>query len=361
MRIKKLLITNLRNISSAELHPGKGINIIQGSNGAGKTTILESIYLLARARAIKSTQHKNIIKHNEHQLTVYSELIAKTDQVIRLGIQKDKNVTLVRKDGTTVKRLTDLARILPISAITPNIQRLLEEGPVHRRKLLNWGLFHVEHAFGDLVTRYNQILKQRNALLGKNSPELSVWTQNLSVSGEAVYEYQTKYLHQWKIEFTELLGYFPNLQGLTMELVKGWKSGLSLQESLDLNKRTDQERHFTSVGPHRMDVKITFQGHDIKDQFSRGQKKVVSILLILAQAQLFEKLTHDMPVLLIDDMNAELDNNTFRTLYSYLSQSGYQVFLTQLGSEIRDHSLDESVSMFHVEHGHLISHGKECR
>ncbi|MET0028855.1 MAG: DNA replication/repair protein RecF [Candidatus Thiodiazotropha sp.] len=353
MRISKLTINNLRNIKNADIIPGKGINIFQGSNGAGKTTVLESIYLLARARAIKSTQHKNLINHTENELTVFSELLSNSGHTTRLGIRKDKSNTLVKKNGESVARLTDLARILPIANITPNIQRLLEEGPVHRRKLLNWGLFHVEPTFGAVISRYNQVLKQRNALLGKRTADLTVWTQYLSKSGEEVNKLQTSYLEKWKSEVNELLTLVPQLEGLQLMLVKGWRQGMSLQESLEHNLRTDQERHFTSVGPHRMDIKITFHGQEIRDQFSRGQKKIVSVLFILAQARLLDKFGNEPPVLLIDDLHAELDHETYKSLLQQITNMQYQTFLTRLSPENSDFGMSPLGSMFHVEQGNV--------
>ncbi|MET0088916.1 MAG: DNA replication/repair protein RecF [Candidatus Thiodiazotropha sp.] len=353
MRISKLKIKNLRNIKNADMIPGKGINIFQGSNGAGKTTVLESIYLLARARAIKSTQHKNLINHTERELTVFSELLSNSGHTTRLGIRKDKSNTLVKKNGEAVPRLTDLARIVPIANITPNIQRLMEEGPVHRRKLLNWGLFHVEQRFGAVISTYNQVLKQRNALLGTRSKDLSVWTQYLSQSGEEVNELQTSYLDKWKSEVNELLKLIPQLEGLELTLVKGWRQGMSLQESLDHNLRTDHERHFTSVGPHRMDIKITFHGQEIRDQFSRGQKKIVSVLFILAQASLLDKISNEPPILLIDDLHAELDHEIYTTLFSHISNTQYQTFLTRLSPDNLESGVFPHISMFHVEQGNV--------
>jgi DNA replication and repair protein RecF len=353
VRIQKLSITNLRNIKNAELHPGKGINIIQGSNGAGKTSVLESIYLLARARAMKTTQHKNLINHESDQLNIFSELCSDSNLITRLGIRKDKKTTLVKQNGEVVRKLMDLAKILPIATIAPNIQRIVEEGPVHRRKLLNWGLFHVEQQFGDLISRYNQILKHRNALLGHRSQDLSVWTKQLAESGERIFELQSGYLEMWKQEIESLCNCLPQLQGLQLNIQKGWKRDLSLFESLEQNYLTDESRHFTSVGPHRLDIRITFNGHDIRNQFSRGQKKLVSIVLILGQARLLQKVCLQCPILLIDDLRAELDNSTFITIINYINSLEYQTFLTSLDHEIIQEIVAMTSMMFHVEQGHV--------
>jgi DNA replication and repair protein RecF len=353
VRIQKLSITNLRNIKKAELHPGKGLNIIQGSNGAGKTTVLESIYLLARARAMKTTQHKNLINHDSNQLNVYSELLSDSNLITRLGIRKDKKTTLVKQNGEIVRKLMDLAKILPIATIAPNIQRIVEEGPVHRRKLLNWGLFHVEHQFGDLITRYNLILKHRNALLGHRSQDLSVWTTQLAESGERISELQTAYLEKWKREIESLCECLPQLKGLELNIHKGWKRDLRLFESLEQNYLTDESRHFTSVGPHRLDIRISFNGYEIRNQFSRGQKKLVSLVLILGQARLFQKISLQSPILLVDDLRAELDKSTYITILKYINSLGYQSFLTSLDQEFNQEIVDMTSMMFHVEQGHV--------
>ncbi len=299
---------------------------------------------------MKTTQHKNLINHESDQLNIYSELRSDSNMITRLGIRKDRKTTLVKQNGEIVRKLMDLAKILPIATIAPNIQRIVEEGPVHRRKLLNWGLFHVEHQFGDLISRYNQILKHRNALLGHRSKDLSVWTSQLAESGERISALQSDYLEKWKQEIGSLCECLPQIRGLELTIQKGWKRDQSLVESLEQNYSTDDSRHFTSVGPHRVDIRITFNGHDIRHQFSRGQKKLVSLVLILGQARLFQKISLQRPILLVDDLRAELDKSTFNTILKYINTLGYQTFLTSLDQEITQETVD---MMFHVEQGHV--------
>ncbi len=302
---------------------------------------------------MKTTQHKNLINHESDQLNIYSEILSDTDLLNRLGIQKDKSTTQVNNNGSVVRKLMDLAKILPIATITPNIQRIVEEGPVHRRKMLNWGLFHVEQQFGDLISRYSQILKQRNALLGQHSPDLPLWTSQLAETGEQIHRLQSDYLNHWKCEIDSLFEWVPQLSGLELAIQKGWKRDLSLIDSLEQNYRTDESRRFTSVGPHRLDIRLTYRGQDIRDQFSRGQKKLVAILMILGQARLFQKLRKERPILLVDDLNAELDTNTLKIILKYIQSSQYQTFLTSLEERIRLEVPNETPTMFHVEQGRV--------
>jgi DNA replication and repair protein RecF len=158
LQIKRIKIENLRNITKADISPHKGLNIIIGYNGAGKTTLLEAIYLLARARSFRQKRHGRLIKEGTERLNLFAQLQTKEKQIHKIGLQKSASKTEIRKDGQNLKRLSDLAKTIPLTIITPNIQRIIEEEPQHRRRLLNWGLFHVEHGYGELVNRYNKIL-----------------------------------------------------------------------------------------------------------------------------------------------------------------------------------------------------------
>ncbi|MCG7958568.1 MAG: AAA family ATPase, partial [Candidatus Thiodiazotropha taylori] len=137
MDLQRLKIQNLRNISDAEIFPSDKLNIITGANGAGKTTFLEAIYLLARTRSFRQSQNRTLIKSGEESLTIFSELNAESGTMYRIGLSKSREGTTVHKDRKKITKLSELARSLPLTIITPNIQRIVEEGPVNRRKLLN--------------------------------------------------------------------------------------------------------------------------------------------------------------------------------------------------------------------------------
>ncbi|MCU7929745.1 MAG: DNA replication and repair protein RecF [Candidatus Thiodiazotropha sp. (ex Codakia rugifera)] len=356
MQIEFLSIENLRNVIKAELEPSSSVNLITGKNGAGKTTLLESIYLLARARSFRQSQNVNLIRKEEELLNIYLKIKNSIGITHRIGLQKKSRTTQVRKDGCNITRLSDLAKSLPITVITSNIQRIIEDEPKHRRRLLNWGLFHVEHDFGNLANRYKKVLQQRNYALRKSSKQISVWDKQLATLGTEINRKMVDYVNDWNAELTRIVQNTAITKSIRMEVRPGWKDGLTLFEAIDANKKLDIERGFTSCGPHRSDLRF-MEGSDlIKNRSSRGQMKTVAILMILSQANLQKTKTEETPILLIDDLHSELDKESYLSLLTTISSSHMQSFITALDYNEEHKIIERSHGkLFHVEHGSVTT------
>ncbi|MET0121763.1 MAG: DNA replication/repair protein RecF [Candidatus Thiodiazotropha sp. 6PLUC9] len=356
MHLLKLKIQNLRNIKSAEIFPKPKVNIILGKNGAGKTTLLESIYLLARAKSFRQSQNRNLISENESELIIYSEITRDDSSLNRIGLSKKKEKTTVRKDGKKIIRLSDLASTIPLTIITPNIQRIVEEGPAHRRKLLNWGLFHVEQSYGEMALRYKKTIDQRNSALRKNRKELPIWTKQLAVIGEELNQLQKSYLKKWNNCLNELSENQSLGSQYRLEMQNGWKKGLSLLQALEDQTNSDLERGFTTPGPHRLDIKITVEDRLTKNFFSRGQNKILALNMMLAQTMLLKRDKKESPIILVDDFQSELDRDHYEQVQNQISDLNVQTFITSLTKENAKFFKREEIGMFHVEHGII----KEC-
>ncbi|MCG8082281.1 MAG: DNA replication/repair protein RecF [Candidatus Thiodiazotropha taylori] len=351
MDLQRLKIQNLRNISDAEIFPSDKLNIITGANGAGKTTFLEAIYLLARTRSFRQSQNRTLIKSGEESLTIFSELNAESGTMYRIGLSKSREGTTVHKDRKKITKLSELARSLPLTIITPNIQRIVEEGPVHRRKLLNWGMFHVEPFYAQLAQRYNQTISQRNRALSGNREDLKVWTRQLVELGNQLNQLQQTYLEDWNQSITELTESQENGYRCRLELYSGWRKGVSFAQALDELTQTDRDRGFTSAGPHRLDVKINVDQRGVKNYFSRGQNKLLALNLMLAQTKLLQSKQQERPILLVDDIQSELDQERYFQVLQTISDLQIQTFITDLKKDIGDAFEKDQFKMFHVEHG----------
>ena len=143
MYLDKLQVRNVRAIQNADLQFSPSINIVTGINGSGKTSLLESIYLLGVGRSFRSNQIKSIINNNSDDLTVYGKL--SKPGADSLGISRDKSGKFkVRINNIDQNKLSSLARYLPVLVITPDSYKLLTSGPQHRRQFLDLSVFHVE-------------------------------------------------------------------------------------------------------------------------------------------------------------------------------------------------------------------------
>ncbi|MES9969123.1 MAG: DNA replication/repair protein RecF [Candidatus Thiodiazotropha sp.] len=356
MHIEKIKIENLRNIECAEFSPHQQLNIILGKNGAGKTTLLEAIYLLARARTFRQQTRGQLLKEGTDQLNLFATLKGVDHSRHQIGLQKTVASTFIRKDGENLKKLSDLAKTIPLTIITPNIQRIIEEDPKHRRRLINWGLFHVEHEYGEIANRYKQALLQRNNALRGSMDQIDVWDRQLIALGEEVDSRMREYTELWNRNIEALVNSTELIHPVSIELKQGWKEEYTLAEALQRNRKIDRERGFTSCGPQRSDLRVLQDGRLIRNRYSRGEAKMTAIIMLLAQTKMIGVKTGESPVLLVDDLHAELDSDHYHQMLSVITQQKLQSFITALSSDpLKNFNGSKDFGLFHVEHGEVTT------
>jgi DNA replication and repair protein RecF len=350
--IENLKIENLRNISKAEISPHKKINIILGRNGAGKTTLLESIYLLARAKSFRQIKSGPLIQEGKEKLTLFTKIKNTTNTKHQIGLQKSKHKTEIRKDGEILRKLSVLAKTLPLTIITPNIQRIIEENPEQRRRLLNWGLFHVEPEYSELAFRYKKTLLQRNSALRGSLGQVKVWNMQLVEIGEQIDEMMVNYSRLWNETFRTLINSSKIIDSVSLDIKKGWREEETFREALLRTSNIDRERGFTSCGPHRADIRLVKDGKLIKNIFSRGEAKITAVTMLLSQTKMLADRTGDAPILLADDLHSELDSERYNRLLNLITDLKLQSFITTLDFSKEIHGgYSDSYRLFHVEHG----------
>jgi DNA replication and repair protein RecF len=354
VKVSQLKIENLRNISNELFEPAPQLNLITGDNGAGKTSLLEAVYLLARAKSFRTTQHRSPIRKDQNELRLFSEIVDESNLKYRLGLSREGSTTRVRLNGQTVNKLSELASVLPVLLITPNSHRLIEEGPEHRRRLLNWGVFHVEQQYKATIHDFNRALVQRNNALRKGTDDLSVWNRAFVEHAERVHENQTEYFKSWRSVLLDLTNDIDYLKSLDVSFYPGWKKADDITQHLKKQEGSDRERGFTSVGPHRADVQYRVDGDSAKQRLSRGQQKVLISCALIAQSIHQNKITGRKPVMLFDDMDSELDNKSLGYLLEILSIQKNQVLVTTINPQkFGQLSESQDSAMFHVEHGRI--------
>ncbi len=349
MSLDTLTIKDFRNIDSLELKLSPGFNQLTGPNGAGKTSILEAIYVLSRGRSFRSSD----VKHQIRQQQPFFEITARTDDNKQIGMRKSSTQVVARFNQQPVSKLSVIAEHLPVFAITPNSHQLLEGVPDIRRRFLYWGLFHVEHSYWKQIQLYNRILKQRNAALKMRDQSARHWDQQLIESATVITSLRDSFIQKLNQQFHSVVEQLMGERQINLSYAPGWDSKhLQLAESLNNKLSLDQERGFTSVGPHRCDMKISNNNRSIKDTLSRGQQKIVAIALIVAQVVYISSVSQKRPVLLIDDIPSELDSKHLQSLITFLNQVNAQKIITSV------HPVQElegcTSVLFHVEHGALV-------
>ena len=355
MQITRLDIARLRRFDAISLAPGPGLNLLVGDNGAGKTSVLEAIHLLGYGRSFRGRVRDGLVQQGAEALEVFAEWREGAGRLRRAGLRHAGQDWEGRLDGERVAQLGDLCAALAVVTFEPGSHVLVTGGSEPRRRLLDWGLFHVEPGFLRLWRRYARALKQRNALLkaGSGDHQLDAWDQELADAGDPLTRHRHEYLERLAPRLREDSADLLPAGGLArLDFLPGWRQEeVSLADALLLARARDRAVGHTTVGPHRADWRIVHAGIPGREALSRGQAKLTALSLLLAQAGLHAELRQDWPVVLLDDLASELDRGHQQRVLARLLTSGAQVFIT--GTEIPSAlvGLDAPARLFHVEQG----------
>jgi len=366
--LTRLQINNVRNIKQVTLQDLAQVNVFFGSNGSGKTSILEAIHLLGMARSFRGSSVKSLITHGETSCVAFgvASAPASTGAGVSLGVRRGMaGEALLKVAGSPVKSVARLVEHLPLQVINADSFELLTGAPGARRRYLDWGVFHVEHRFLEQWQRFQRCIKQRNKLLrhGKiRDQELSVWTRDLATAGAAVGDYRRAYFKLLVPRFTKIVKRLvPSLgDGLELRYQQGWDRQTTYEVALQSSISSDIEQGYTHVGPQRADIKVLIDGRLAADTLSRGQQKLVVCGLKLAQGQLMSEQGKGTCTYLVDDLPSELDLEHSRQVCEMLASMGAQVFITCVDqSDIVSVWPEETsdMAMFHVEHGAVRAAG----
>lgn len=354
--LNSVTIQDFRCLVAAELDPGPELNLIFGPNAAGKTSILEALFFLGRARSFRTARIGPLIRAGESALTLNAKLADQGAGVRHLGIRRSRNAAEMRLGGAPVNSLAELAAALPVQVLDPTVHGLLDDGPRARRRFLDWGVFHVEQRFHAAWQRYGRALRQRNVLLRQEAParDLAPWEEALAEAGTELHGYRTSYLAAISAKLRDsaanMLGIDDNV---TVEYQGGWPEDSSLIEALAASRPRDYRTGTTQVGPHRADMVIRVGAFKAQDHVSRGQQKVLAGAMVLTQLQVYRAHTQRPAVLLADDLSAELDAAHLARFLALAQATGSQLFLTAIRPETLPADLIATARVFHVEHGQL--------
>lgn len=361
MPIRQLHIHGVRNLQPLKITPHEGVNFIYGDNGSGKSSVLESILLMASAKSFRTSHVKHILNYESDRMETRISIEDDSLGSCTLeGLRLKSGETLLKLDGSVLASQAEAAHWLPVQMIEPNTFRLLSGSPEERRQFIDWGVFHVEHCFMEQWKVFRKQLKQRNSVLKQKETEwLDVWTEGFIESSQRIDHFRRDYLNRLQPEFEHILQRLDS--GLNVELAyqRGWDKESSLEECLIRQQERDLILGYTQSGPHRAELKIRQDKLPAAEVLSRGQQKAVVAALKIAQGSLFQQETGRKTIYLVDDLASELDQKHRFALCKLLEDLNCQVFITSIDKEkLTDVWQPNSSKLFHVEHGVLqeVSH-----
>jgi DNA replication and repair protein RecF len=353
MRLVRLGVNHVRNLSDVHVRCSPHVNIICGGNASGKTSVLEAIYLLARGVSFRTTHILDVIQHGEKALAVTAELVDDNSQTLTAELEKEQGHTKAIFNGNRIMKRSEQAKYIPVLATYPDNHRLLQGAPRERRRWLDWSLFHVEPSYMETWKNYHYALRQRNALLRRNASntQFGPWEKIMAQAGDRLQSARQGLVHKLNEQTNKTA---PGVMGeITIQLSSCGSGQEHITSLLQEGRESDRVAGHTQSGAHRAEVVFCLGNNNAGAVLSRGEGKIYMLYLLLAQAMEHLARATTPPILLIDDLAAELDKPGRAGIFTRLCQQGLQLFVTTTQADYFPGGADNRAT-FHVEQGRIV-------
>jgi len=394
MLLNHISLTNFRNFARLEIDIPSGATILVGANAQGKTSLLEAIYYLTGASASHATSDRQLINFlAQEQPQAFARLVAEVEAhnriqriEIRLTLEDQAGERRPRKEilvNGLRKRMRELAGTFNAVLFLPQDVEIVEGSPGNRRRYLDSTLVQADPSYAATLSDYGKVVSQRNALLKNlqdrrnDNHQLDFWDEQLSDLGATLIRARALALHEIERIAAPIqeqltrnkedlqIRYLPSYDPLTTpegqldlpintpldrttisreEMRKG------LLASLRLKREDEFARGVTVIGPHRDDFSLLSKGIDLRLYGSRGQNRTAMLALKLAEIQWLMERTGEMPILLLDEVLAELDSERREDLLARILPAR-QAVLTAADLSMFADSFQQTASVWHVHAG----------
>lgn len=355
MRVFAIEIRRLRILERIELEFSPGVNLLVGSNGSGKSSLLEAVHILGSGRSFRSHRLRDLVTRGESGLRIVGRIVGDDGITETIGVEHSTNGLKIRRGGVDVRTSSELAAVLPTVVVTPDTYRLVTDGADLRRRIIDRLLFHVEPTYLDYYSRYRRALRQRNAAIrsGVSDDELEGWDSELVAAGEQLTALRIRCLEDvlpmMKDGVTKLVG-----ASIDIRFHQGWDTSISLKEACEHSLTSDRLRGYTQAGPHRADLRFTVDDRPVQHALSRGETKMFVTAVSVAQVRSLAAALGNPPVVLVDDLASELDPDCRSRCLAELNATGAQLFLTAVPGHGLNRVEFEEGRLFHVKQGCIV-------
>ena len=341
--MQSLQLQQFRSYESLDLQfSGADVQVLLGENGAGKTNILESISILSLLRSTLGVEEAALVRWGTDYYRIRGELQsdAGEQKMIEVVSQQQPRVQKACFLNDVKMQVDKMVGVLPSVLFLPQDLQLFSGAPANRRKFLDRLLSQVSPEYLALLMQYQKVLKQRNSLLKRiserraNESELDLWDDQLAALAAPLTIARLELIGTLQLTLPEEVHSLGEEQWENIQLVYERKGEATEEAALRLeyrkrflqNRQRDCILQATSLGPHREDWTIQVDGRSITSFASRGQQRASLLALLLLQVSYVELRCGEKPVILLDDVFSELDDNHQCRLLDSLQ--GYQVFIT---------------------------------
>ncbi|MDR0903824.1 MAG: DNA replication and repair protein RecF [Ruminococcus sp.] len=339
MIIERIDVDGFRNIRDSLIFPDPGLNILYGDNGAGKTNLLEALWIMTGVKSFRGAREQELFGYDRTAMTICINFMDKDRRQVITALYDKKKLHSITANGVAITpRLSQFFGMVKAVIFTPEDLSLVNGEPILRRSFCNLSVSQIRPAYAGVITRYNRVLAQRNACLKDPTCNIDteIWDAQLSKLGAHISLYRDVYIKM-----------LDRAAGQIYNEISSGKEKLSVRFYSSVYKKiieaaeftpeyyyerlcehADDERRIgtTLVGIHRDDIFLTLDNKPVREFASQGQQRSVALALKLAAAKILEVETNEPPIVLLDDVLSELDASRRRYILDNLS--GYQTIIT---------------------------------
>jgi DNA replication and repair protein RecF len=338
--IRRLSIRDFRNIAELSLDPAPRLNLLHGPNGHGKTSLIEALYVLCTTRSFRTSHLGEAVRTGQAAARVLGRIEA-------LGLVREQAATIGARsriftlDGKRARRHLDYAIKTPVIAFHPGDLALCSGPSSGRRTLLSRLMLYLDPAGAEASHSYRIAMRARQALLarfGADPTELRAFEAVMAEHGARMAEGYAAVAERARVAFRSSMERMAPT-ALSVEAVHAAGGTMDRQrfcEELAARRMIDARRGAASFGPHRDDLLLFVDGRAARSHASQGQQRLVALGLKLAELEVVRSVTEQEPILLLDDVSSELDEQRLQAVFSFLEDTESQVFVTTTRPELFD-------------------------
>lgn len=370
MKISRLKLKKYRNYDRLDIDFNDNLNIIIGNNAQGKTNILEAIYFLSITKSFLSINDKNCMKKDEVFTKIEGDVF-NNKKKSKLSLIINDNGKKLEINENEIKKHSDFIGNLKVIIFNPDNLRLIKDAPGNRRKFLNIEISQLHHKYINILNEYNVLLKQRNEYLkyiknGKsNEIYFSILNEKFVQLSYEIYKYRIDFINDINKYIGNIYKEISGYDGLNINYLPSVDiSDMNNFCENMINKlkcNVDREILYGNClyGPHRDDFSFKLEDNDLLMYGSQGQLKMAVLALKLAEIDVFNEVSGEYPVLLLDDLFSELDVLKRNKLINYLNRD-IQTIMTTTDLDNINHDLVKDAFIFEIENGKIMNKQEGC-
>ena len=357
MKITNLQLINFRNYDSVNIDFGSNINIIYGNNGEGKTNLVEAIYLLALTKSFRVNSDKYLLKKGELSTKISGVIKKNNIEENYQVIINDKGKQVII-DNNKADKISDYIANIRIILFYPRDTEIITSMPSERRKLLNIEISQIYKEYLIVLANYNKVIKQRNAYLkellinGNASREyLDILTKKVVEFGKIIWKYRDDYINEINKYISDVYKNIFTFGDLKVRYVSDFKkSEAKILDQYRRNYSKEMSIGKTLFGIHHDDIEFLLDGNRLKEWGSQGQIKNAILSFKLSEIMLIKEIKGDFPILILDDLFSELDNEKINNILNMLNDN-VQTFITTTNIEVIQNDIKNKSSIYKIENG----------